>query len=70
MPTNFSIEETERGYEVYSRKDEFLVTAPTLADARQFEPDEGHELLYDVHGVRLSAAVRKAILEAGFPAWG
>lgn len=70
VPTNFSIKQTERGYEVYSPKDELLGTAPTLEEAREFVPDEGHELLYDVHGVRLSARVRKAILENGFPAWG
>jgi len=27
-------------------------------------------LLYDVHGIRLPAAMRKAILDSGFPAWG
>lgn len=70
VPTNFSIKQTERGYEVYSPEKELLGTAPTLEDARQFVPDEGHELLYDVHGVRLPAAMSKAILENGFPAWG
>jgi hypothetical protein len=38
--------------------------------AKQFVPDQGRELLYDVHGVRLSDAVCKALLEQGFPAWG
>ena len=47
-----------------------VLVTPTLEDAREFVPDEGHELLYDVHGVRLPAAIRKAILELGFPAWG
>lgn len=70
VPTNFRIKQSENGYDVYSAEDELLGTAPTLEDAREFVPDEGHELLYDVHGVRLTAAVRKAILETGFPAWG
>ena len=70
VPTNFSIKQTERGYEVYSPEKELLGTAPTLEDARQFVPDEGHELLYEVHGVRLPVAMRKAILASGFPAWG
>lgn len=70
VPTNFSIKQTENGYEVYSPQNELLGTAPTLEDARQFVPDEGHELLYDVHGIRLSVAMRKAILDGGFPAWG
>lgn len=70
VPTNFRIKQTENGYEVYSPERELLGTAPTLEDAREFVPNEGHELLYDVHGVRLPAAIRKAILEQGFPAWG
>lgn len=70
VPTNFSIMRTESGYEVYSPEDELLGTAPTLEDARQFVPDQGHELLYEVHGVRLPESMREAILESGFPAWG
>jgi hypothetical protein len=70
VPTNFSIKQTESGYEVYSPGNELLGTAPTLEDARQFVPDSGHELLYEVHGVRLSPEMRQAILTAGFPAWG
>lgn len=70
VPTNFSIKQTESGYEVHSPKHGLLGTAPTLEDAREFVPDKGHELLYDVHGVLLTAAMRKAILGSGFPAWG
>ena len=70
VPTNFSIMRTESGYEVYSPEDELLGTAPTLEDARQFVPDQGHELLYEVHGVRLPESMREAILDSGFPAWG
>jgi hypothetical protein len=70
VPTNFRIKQSEDGYDFYAPDDEVLGTAPTLEDAREFVPDQGHELLFDVHGVRLSAAVRKAILENGFPAWG
>jgi hypothetical protein len=70
VPTNFSIKQTENGYEVYAPNNERLGTAPTLEDARAFVPDQGHELLFDVHGVRLPLAMRKAILESGFPAWG
>jgi hypothetical protein len=70
VPKNFSIKETENGYEVYSPEDELLGTALTLEDARQFVPDQGHELLYEVHGVRLPVAMRTAILASGFPAWG
>ena len=70
VPTNFSIKQTENGYEVHSPENELLGTAPTLEDARRFVPDQGHELLYEVHGVRLTAAIRKAICDSGFPAWG
>ena len=70
VPTNFRIKQTENGYEVYTAENELLGTAPTLEDAREFVPDKGHELLYEVHGVRLPAAIRKAILDVGFPAWG
>jgi hypothetical protein len=70
VPTNFSIRQTEGGYEVYSPEDELLGTALTLDDARQFVPDQGHELLYEVHGVRLPESMREAILSSGFPAWG
>ena len=68
VPTNFSIKQSENGYDVYSPKNELLGTARTLADARQFVPDEGHELLYEVHGIRLSDEMRRAVLTAGFPA--
>ena len=70
VPTNYRIKQSEDGYDVYAPDDEVLGTARTLEDAREFVPDEGHELLYDVHGVRLSAVVRHAILKDGFPAWG
>ena len=70
VPTNFSIERSESGYEVYTAENELLGTAPTLEEAREFVPDGGHELLYDVHGVRLPAVTREEILSKGFPAWG
>ena len=70
VPTNFSIKQSENGYEVYSPERELLGIAPSLEDARAFVPDKGHELLYEVHGVRLPVAMRKAILASGFPAWG
>ena len=70
VPTNFSIKRAESGYEVYSSENELLGTALRLEDARQFVPDQGHELLYEVHGVRLPDQVRQAMLKSGFPAWG
>ncbi|MDO8775191.1 MAG: hypothetical protein Q7K57_42095 [Burkholderiaceae bacterium] len=70
VPTNFSIRQSEDGYEVYTAKNAYLGTAATLEDARHFVPDGAHELLYEVHGVRLPQAIRKAILETGFSAWG
>lgn len=70
VPTNFRIKQSENGYEVFTAENELLETAPTLEDARQFVPDGAHELLYEVHAVRLSAEIRSAILSAGFPAWG
>lgn len=70
VPTNFCITQSEAGYEVYSMYGVLLGIAPTLEDARAFVPDMGKEMLFDVHGVRLTAAVRKAILGSGFPAWG
>lgn len=70
VPTNFSIRQSETGYDVFSPENELLGTSPTLEEARAFVPDGGHELLYDVHGARLGAATRKAILTKGFPAWG
>lgn len=70
VPTNFRVKQSEDGYNVYTAENKLLGIAPTLEDARQFVPEGAHELLYEVHGVRLPAAVRKAILEVGFPAWG
>ena len=70
VPTNFEIKQTEYGYEVYSSEDGLLGTAATLEEARAFVPDKGHELLYEVHGVRLPESTREAILDRGFPAWG
>jgi len=70
VPKNYSIKQTENGYEVRSPEHELLGVAPTLEDARQFVPDRGHELIYEVHGVRLPESMRVAILSSGFPAWG
>ena len=70
VPTNFSIKQSEDGYDVYTPENELLGTAQTLEDARQFVPDQGHELLYEVDGLRLPTNVRRAVLAAGFPAWG
>jgi hypothetical protein len=70
VPTNFAIKQSENGYEVYTAENVLLATAPTLEDAQQFVPDDAHELLYEVHGVRLTDTIRKAILSKGFPAWG
>ncbi len=70
VPTNFGIQQTENGYEVYTAENELLATMPTLEDAKQFVPDGAHELLYEVPGVRLPPAVRRNIRELGFPAWG
>ena len=70
VPTNFRLVQTESGYAVYSSEDELLGTAATMQEARRFVPDQGHEWLYDVHGVRLTDTLRNAILSRGFPAWG
>jgi hypothetical protein len=70
VPTNFSIRRSENGYDVYSPANELLGTSLTLEEAREFVPDGGHELLYEVHGVRLAAETRQEILSKGFPAWG
>lgn len=70
VPTNFSIRQTENGYEVYTAENELLATMPTMEDAKQFLPDGAHELLYEVHGVRIPPAVRRNMLDLGFPAWG
>ena len=70
VPTNFAIKQSENGYEVYTAENVLLATAPTLEDAMQFVPDDAHELLYEVHGVRLTRPVRDAILNKGFSAWG
>ncbi len=70
VPTNFSIQQSEDGYEVYTADNTLLATMPTLDDAKQFVPDGSHELLYEVHGVRLPESMRKTILATGFSAWG
>lgn len=70
VPTNFSIKQSESGYEVFTAENEPIGSARTLEDARELVPDGGHELLYEVHGVRLTDHVRKSIMKCGFPAWG
>lgn len=70
VPTNFSIRRSENGYDVYSPANQLLGTSQTLEEAREFVPDGGHELLYEVHGVRLVAETREELLRKGFPAWG
>ena len=49
VPTNFSIQQTENGYEVFSPEGEFLGAAPALEDAR----DILQNLLASRLGVRL-----------------
>lgn len=70
VPTNFTIKQSELGYQVFNSENKLLATAHTLEDARQFVPDGGHEYLHEVHGFRLSKGSREAILASGFPAWG
>ncbi|MDP1740971.1 hypothetical protein [Polaromonas sp.] len=73
VPENFSIKQSESGYEVRAstlRRASLLGTAATLEEARRFVPDGGHEILYEVHGVRLSAETRQIMLKTGFPVWG
>jgi hypothetical protein len=72
VPANFAITQTEHGYEVFTKDDQrqHLGTAPNLTAATEFVPDGGHEILYQVHGVKLTSVVRAAILSNGFAAWG
>ena len=70
VPTNFKVQQSENGYEVFSHEGRLLGTALTLEDAKAFVPDGGYESLVQVHGVRLPVSMRKAILDSGFPAWG
>lgn len=70
VPENFKIRRIEGGFEVSNEQDGVLGIAPTFQAARDLMPDGAHEQLYAVHGVRLSKAVRAAILEKGFAAWG
>ena len=70
VPTNFSIRQSESGYEVFTAENTLLGVSPTLDDAKELVPDGAHELLYEVHGVRLTEASRKSIRMDGFPAWG
>ena len=70
VPANFRIQQSENGYEVFSAENDLLATASTFEDAEQFVPDGAHEVIYDVHGVRLTAAIQRKIIETGFPAWG
>jgi len=70
VPENFKIRRIEGGFEVSNEQDGVLGIAPTFQAARDLMPDGAHEQLYAVHGVRLSKAMRAAILEKGFAAWG
>ncbi len=70
VPDNFIVKQTEAGYEVYSQKSELLGISRSFEGTREFVPDQGHELVRDVHGVRLNESTRAAILNTGFPAWG
>jgi hypothetical protein len=70
VPTNFRIRQSESGYDVFAADNRLLGTAATLDEARAFVPDGAHELLYEVHAVRLPNAMRQVILAKGFPAWG
>jgi hypothetical protein len=70
VPINISILHSKAGYEVFTAENVCLGIARTLEDAREFVPDGGHVLLYEVHGVRISGAVRKEIQDRGFPARG
>lgn len=70
VPANFGIRRIEEGYEVRTAGGHRLGVAPTMAEARDLLPDGAHERLWTVHGVRLDGAIRKAIRDKGFMAWG
>lgn len=70
VPENFKIRRIEGGFEVSNESHGLLGVAPTFQAARELMPDGAHEQLYAVHGVRLTAANRIAILAKGFAAWG
>lgn len=70
LPENFYIEPAEVGYEVMDNEGRLLATASTWEEARTALPDGAHEVLMAMHGIVLDAALKKAILQEGFFAWG
>lgn len=70
VPANYQLRAIEGGYEVFTSDGVRLGAASTLEKAQAFLPNPSHDLLHEVHGVKLSAKTRTAILTKGFPAWG
>jgi hypothetical protein len=70
VPKNFAIRRVEGRYQVRNVQGEVVGDATTFQEARALMPDGAEETLHPVHGVRLPAAARAAILERGFFAWG
>jgi hypothetical protein len=70
VPANFKIQPHDGKYKVCDSQGQVLGVAASFEEARALLPDGAHELLHEVHGVRLTSAGRAAILEKGFFAWG
>lgn len=70
VPRNFRILSIEDRYDVLDVEGHVLGSASTFLQARQFVPDGAHEELHSVHAIRLDAAGRDRLLQAGLPAWG
>lgn len=70
LPVNFFVEPTETGYEILDADRNMIGTASTWRQAQQLIPDGAHEILGAMHGVKLEATQRAAILRRGFFAWG
>jgi len=70
VPTNFCIRPVDGTYHVSDKDGRELGIYDSFEAAQAMIPDGAHELLYEMHGVRLGKADCAAILEKGFAAWG
>lgn len=70
LPVNFYIEPTETGYAVLDQDKKTVGVAETWEQAQQLLPNGAHEVLTEMHGVRLEKSTREAVQLHGFAAWG
>ena len=70
QPAGYTVEPAIIGFKVFDEAGRLLGKVARLREARQLLPEDKHETVISMHGVNLDAALRQALINDGFYAWG